>query len=107
MNITAVTGEVELNGGYSKLYGFSIETAENVEFSFRNGESGIAAVFISLGADESIQQRFKTPIVLTDGLFLECSGTIEGTVWWTPYRYTEGEVLYPIRDDTRGAIAPE
>lgn len=107
MNITEVTETVSINIGYTKFYGFSLKTSVNVDIEFRNGLSGSSVVFVHLDADESIQQRFDTPIRLTEGLYVESSDTIEGTVWWSEYEAVEGEVIYPIQDDTRGATAPE
>lgn len=108
MNIDEVTGSGSLNTGYTVFYGFSIKAQDgDVEIQFLDGSDGDPVAYVSLGDEESVQQRFATPLILTEGLYVSSSGIIEGTVWWSDYGAVNGSVLYPISDSTRGATAPE
>lgn len=104
MNKTLVTASSVINSGYTKLYGFSVKTENNVSIKIRNGGSSDEVVyFADVEADSSIQESLKNPIILHDGLYFETSATIEGAVWWAGYEDVDGSVQYPIRDNTRGA----
>lgn len=63
--------------------GYAFKAASDSEINFRNGDSASAdpQIPVLLGTDQSVRDYFEEGVPFKDGLYIEVSGDVEGSVW--------------------------
>lgn len=63
--------------------GYALKASSDSEIIFRNGDGASAdpQIPVLLGADQSVRDYFDNGVTFTQGLYIDISGDVEGSVW--------------------------